>query len=456
MLLRPEVEVHHIAVTPASLCLSYAARVRARPWLIAIPVIVAIVAAAVLLRIWAHSSTPSGVTVAEATAGFYNTPVPADAAPGTLLRTEPLGVTVPGASALRMLYVTQRADGSLATSGGRIFIPAGPAPAQGRPVVAWAHGTAGMGDSCAPSRSGNPVKDTEGWLSAMLAQGWVVVAPDYAGLGTPGPQEYLVGQSEARDVVNAVRAVRQFPAADAGARYAVYGHSQGGHSALWTADLSSQIAPELTLVAVAAAAPAIDLPSIVHAQWDTLFGWAIGPELAISWPLVDRQLSPDMVLGPTGRGLYHQLADLCSSNPELLVQVIVHKIVRQKFFNGDPLNERSWAAEATAQTPPPPNSAMPVLIAQGTSDEVVLPWPNARVQQEWCDAGTNLSMLWMGGVDHQGARIAAGPSVVAWLAQRFAGAPAVRTCDFPPAVSPAPTDVTAMKDMEDILKDQVH
>jgi hypothetical protein len=81
---------------------------------------------------------------------------------------------------------------------------------------------------------------------------------------------------------------------------------------------------------------------------------------------------------------------------------------------------------------------MPVFIAQGTADTGVLPWPNAMVQEDWCASGSAISMLWMGGISHQAAATTAGPSAVAWLADRFAGRPAPRTCDTLPPVAAQP------------------
>ena len=49
----------------------------------------------------------------------------------------------------------------------------------------------------------------------MLAHGYVVVATDYEGLGTPGVHAYLVGLSEARAVLDSVRAARNLAAAHA-------------------------------------------------------------------------------------------------------------------------------------------------------------------------------------------------------------------------------------------------
>ena len=39
-------------------------------------------------------------------------------------------------------------------------------------------------------------------------------------------------------------------------RFAVWGHSEGGHAALFTGELAARYAPDLKLVGVAAAAPA--------------------------------------------------------------------------------------------------------------------------------------------------------------------------------------------------------
>src|SRR3546814_18250510 len=60
-------------------------------------------------------------------------------------------------------------------------------------------------------------------------------------------------------VLGAVRGAREVPGAAAGSTFAVGGESQGGHAALWTAISARSYAPDLTLVATAAAAPPTDL-----------------------------------------------------------------------------------------------------------------------------------------------------------------------------------------------------
>jgi len=371
---------------------------------------------------------------------FYVPPEPLPTEPGTVIRTEPLGVDVPGGTGYRMLYVSEKPDGTPAASSGMIFIPDAPAPPGGRPVVAWAHGTVGMGDACAPSRAKNPLGDTDNWLDQMMALGWVVTATDYVGLGTPGPELYLVKEAEVRDVVNSVRAARNIEQADAGERYVVWGHSQGGHSTLWSGHLAPELAPELDLLGVAAAAPAGELADIMGAQWDTTVGWGIGPEVLISWPLADDRLSADEVATATGLRTYEQLAEDCTYDKQLLLEVLALRSAGQDFFKVDPMTEPDWAAFVAEQTPPPLPADMPVFLAQGTADEIVLAWPNAKLQETWCAAGSTISSVWMGGVGHLAAATTSGPSAVVWIADRFADRPAPRTCNVPPPVAPeAPT-----------------
>lgn len=364
---------------------------------------------------------------------FYATPNPLNASPGTLLRIEPLDVSVPDGTGYRILYVTQRPWGESAVSGGMVFIPDTAPPPDGRPVVAWAHGTLGQGDACAPSRSTNPLGDMTGWLAQMMQAGWVVTATDYAGLGTEGPNLYLVGEAEVRDVVNAVRAVQQVPDAQAGSRYVVWGHSQGGHSSLWAGHLGPNLAPELSLLGVAAAAPAAELVDIMQAQWDTAIGWVIGPEVIRSWPIADPQLDPSAVLSPAGARRTDALAEEC------IIAAAIDGEALQGFsgnyFAVSPIDVPAWKAMAARETPPPLPSSMPVFIGQSISDAVVLGWPNGRLQESWCAAGSTLQTLWVNGIAHQDTAVAIGPDVVRWITDRFADRPAVRTCDQPPPLT---------------------
>lgn len=357
---------------------------------------------------------------------FYTPPAQITGAPGTIIRQEPLGIDVPGATAIRILYVTQRSDGTPAASSGMVFIPTTPAPAAGRPVVAWAHGTVGGGVQCAPSRTDAPTQNLQGWLPQMLSLGWIVTATDYVGLGTPGVEAYLVGQDEALDVVNSVRAARSLPDAQAGERWVVWGHSQGGHAAIWTGELARSLAPELQLLGVAAAAPAAQLPEIMQAQWNTPIGWVIGPAVATSWPLVDPALPTAGIISEQGLANTARLQAACVTDAAL--EAVVREKIGQQYFDVDPSQNAAWLRVTQAQTPTPLPASMPIMLAQGTADDVVLPGPNALLQNLWCAAGSAITTLWMGGISHTAAANVAGPAVVPWINDRFHDIPAGRTC----------------------------
>ena len=69
----------------------------------------------------------------------------------------------------------------------------------------------------------------------------MVVGTDYEGLGTPGRHPYIAGPSEARGTLDIVRAARNLPDVHASDRYLVWGHSQGGHAAMFALAHGGQV-----------------------------------------------------------------------------------------------------------------------------------------------------------------------------------------------------------------------
>ncbi len=364
---------------------------------------------------------------------FYTPPEPVTGEPGTVLRSEAAPLwNVTGSDAQRVLYVTEGVDGVRRVASATVWIPSAPAK-QPRRVVAWAHGTIGLGDECAPSRNPANMPTMAPWLEQMMAAGWIVTATDYQGLGTPAPYSYLVGEPEARDVVNSVRAARSMPGADASKDWAVFGISQGGHAALWAGDRAADLAPELSLRAVAAAAPAAPLDVILEQQWDTGVAWAIGPEVVVSWPSWISGLDPATIVSDAGAAATDSQAQDCVMTAALFG--LARQQIGQRYFSSSPLADPSWSA-AIAEQIPPVITDLPVLIPVGTKDNVVLPGSIAYLQRQWCKAGADLTMDWLGGVDHVSAAQVAAPAVVDWLSDRFAGRKTQPNCAQPPPVAP--------------------
>jgi acetyl esterase/lipase len=125
-----------------------------------------------------------------------------------------------------------------------VFIPKGPMPKGGWPVVVWAHGTVGVANDCAPSLNPRTVRDSQ-YLNTWLSLGFAIVAPDYAGLGSGGLHHYLNARAEAWSVLDGVRAaLKNFPLRN---QLVLVGQSQGAHAAFASAGWQPKYAPELNI-----------------------------------------------------------------------------------------------------------------------------------------------------------------------------------------------------------------
>ena len=158
----------------------------------------------------AHT-TPTLATLYATSAG-YTVPAPLpSAAPGTLIskRDAPAQARLVGAAhAWQVLYHSTNLSGHDIVVSGLVLVPKGTPPAGGWPLVAWAHGTSGLADQCAPSIAKELGNDSTAMheVTALLAANLAVVASDYPGLGTPGLHTYLIGQADARAVIDSVTA----------------------------------------------------------------------------------------------------------------------------------------------------------------------------------------------------------------------------------------------------------
>lgn len=158
-----------------------------------------------------------------------------------------------------MTYKMLGVDGEITQATALVFTPKTAPPAKGWPIVVWAHGTTGVADKCAPSQQG--LQGTQELLERLLAEGYVVVAPDYEGLGTAGSHPFLNLKSEAFSITDAVAAARNYLGSKVSDQWMTIGHSQGGHAALGAAQYASRI--QLDYKGTIAIAPASNLEVIL-------------------------------------------------------------------------------------------------------------------------------------------------------------------------------------------------
>jgi hypothetical protein len=359
----------------------------------------------------------------------------ARATPGAIVSATPIPDPPAGSSGWRIVYRTTTADGAPATSSGTVYAPTAPASKGSRPVVAWAHPTLGFGADCTPSQAADPAAGIPG-LASMLAQGWVVTSSDYTGLGTPGVLPYLIGEGEARNVIDSVRAARALRDTGAGTTFAVWGHSQGGHASLFTADVVRKYAPTLRLIGVAAAAPAAELESLVALQWQQVVAWVIGSEVITLWPKFYPDLDIAAIATPVARENAARVGAICITSDVTTLLLAAGPVLLQPFFSTDPTQVPRWRARLIENIPRPARG-VPVYVAQGLQDTVVLPATTAQLEANWCARKARITVDWYPDADHFDIPDVAATSAVDWLADRFDRRAAGRSCATPPPVTPA-------------------
>ncbi|WP_309084409.1 alpha/beta fold hydrolase [Chelativorans sp.] len=358
------------------------------------------------------------------------------ATPGDILRIEDFPSAPQGARAWRVLYAsTGLKDEPIAVSG-VIVAPEGAAPAGGRPVVAWAHGTTGVTSRCAPSLRSDFFKHVPA-VQQFLERGYVVAASDYPGLGTPSPHPYLVGVSEARAVLDSVRAAAHVEGVGASSEFAVWGHSQGGHAALFTGQLAASYAPDLKLVGVAAAAPASDLAALLHDDLSSRAG-KIFTGLAIwSWNKVFEAPLAPLLDPPAIAALDRIAADCMEGSIQGLVLLERETSIEDDFLKQDLTEVEPWKTILVENMPDSGNLGGPLFIAQGTADPIVLPRVTRAFAEAACRSGTPVRLHPGPGLDHMGILNESG-AAVDWIVDRFAGLPPPSDCGDLPSLTASP------------------
>lgn len=367
----------------------------------------------------------------------YDKALPAE--PGVVVRSEVFDRAVPpGATAHRFLYTTTTSDGAATIASATVLVPDGPVPDDGiRPVLAWAHGTTGIANGCAPSVLPEPWGGIPA-LDQMIADGWVIVATDYVGLGTEGTHQYLVGDTAAANVLDSIRALDSldeqdpdvFGSADLGQRPVVWGHSQGGHSALFTVQQATDYAPEIDLAGVAGIAPATDLAALLAAADDSPVGKVLSSLTMESWVDVYPEVDLDTLVRPAARPLVKDMASRCLLAPAAVLTLMEAAALRQSIFAVDPATTEPTASLLRDNSPVGPFD-VPVFVAQGGADEVVAPAVTEAFVDRACEAGDIVEFHTYEGGTHISIADEDSPvdgPLMAWTEARFADEPAPKAC----------------------------
>jgi len=349
---------------------------------------------------------------------FYKQPVPVPAgAAGELIRSQRVAGAPPGSSAWRVLFHSTDTFGHPVVNSGLVIAPNSPAPSGGRTVVSWGHPTTGAAQRCAPSASLDPFDLVEG-LTDFLKRGYVVVYTDYTGMGTAGPNSYLVGGTEGRNVLDAVRAARELIGKDASDRVVLWGHSQGGQAVLFAAQLAHEYAPDLDLRAAAVAAPATDLGALMRADIGDISGVSIASYAFTAFAEVYGPSTPDAqlasILTPAAVEALPSMAKLCLIGQNKALHAIGQPLIGD-FLSGDPETIEPWASLLDENTPGAVPITVPLFVAQGETDVLVRPEATAAFVTHERSLGTAVEFVRIPDTGHGLVAIRALRGLFEWL-----------------------------------------
>ncbi len=362
---------------------------------------------------------------------FYDAPNPLRwGVAGALIRHENVSDYRVGdrpITATRILYHSRTSAGRDVAASAVVLVPSGRAPAGGRPVVADAHGTSGSGTDCAPSLMRNLYHGDE--MLQFVNRGWAVVAPDYAGLGTDGRDEFINKTAEANNVIDAVRAARRLDV-DLSRRWVLWGHSQGGGAALGVAERQA-VAPEPGYLGAVVTSPAADLAGAVAAlsQQAGLGGFI--PLIASGAKVTYPALRLDRVLAGDALDRLPVVRDGCLG----VVSAVYANLSGDSLLQPGYLSERHFARFLRDNSTGRRRTGGPILLLQGEADSVITPAMTGRVADSLCGKGSTVDYRTYPGLGHDtypgvitGIDDGSMPDILAWTADRFAGRPADSTC----------------------------
>lgn len=353
---------------------------------------------------------------------FYDPPDAGNTGePGAIVRVEeiPWIMRTPG---WRILYRSTDRLGKATIVSGLLVAPAGTPPAGGWPVVAVCHGTAGLPRGAAPSLSIDANSDETALIYAdnlkpFLDAGYAVAFTDYEGIGAPGEHSYLVGATEAANVLDSVRAIRRFSGIPVSDRLLVWGHSQGGHAAAFAVERAPIYAPELAISGVVLVAPAGELRAIIDAIVESNQRTYLSVLVLISvasWVNAYPELQKSEALTFPGTLLLHPAAEVLRMRYGALC---CRPFTPAQLFRVEVMDR--WSAYFEENTPGLNHRlGVPILVQFGEADEVIPAQTNRAFVARLRANGERVTLQTYPEQNHIGVLEPCLPDAIAWMAEQ--------------------------------------
>ena len=386
---------------------------------------------------------------------------------GQVIKQEKIETSVKGAQAWKIAYISSDISGRKTISTGLVVAPVGQAPAGGRPVMTWAHGTTGSAQNCGPSQVLDPAVPLNeyflvggnSWtdygipaVEEFIKEGYVLVATDYQGLGGGGRHQYSVAATNGMDTLNAARAAGSMKETGANKKTIVYGWSQGGGAVIALAGMPDYIKQAGT------AFDGVDIIGFVALAPQDIS--ILAPAGKLDQATADKYLQGsqkmflDNVFNFTHATMYYwgtqaafsnlKLSDLFTDEGVKVANDIysnkcMHAASDTFNFNyganyasllkSTPTNTLAWAQAMLKGGVPVVKPIAPVQIYFGSKDTAVPPMMHKLYQDQICKLGGNVGRMQLPGEQsHFTTPGSSKPFYLAWVKDRVAGKPLENAC----------------------------
>lgn len=385
---------------------------------------------------------------------------------GQIIKQEKVATSVKGAHAWKVAYISSDVSGRKTIATGLIVAPTAPAPAGGRPIVTWAHGTTGTAQNCGPSQVIDPVVPINEYfliggnsstdygvpaLQEFINEGYVIAATDYQGLGGGGVHQYANGVSNAMDAINAARAAGSINQTRSNKKTAFIGWSQGGLAAFAAAGMSEYMQQtgtafdNLDMRGLVAMGPAYfgtssgqldqatadkyindTLKSYVHNIFDfthaTMFFYALPsafPNLKLTDIFTDDGVK--VLTEIYSNKCMHPASDTMNYN----IGSSYNSLLKPQFTN-----TMAWAQAVLKTSPAYEKLIAPVQIYYGAADTVNNPAMGQFFQEQMCKRGANVGRMELPGAKtgHFDEPPVSQQFFLPWIKDRFDGKPLANAC----------------------------
>lgn len=292
-----------------------------------------------------------------------------------------------------------------------------------RPVVSEQMPEDSTGTQCSPSYSMATGSVEYAFLvSASLNKNWAVAMPDFE-----GPKSaFMAGPQAAHAVLDGIRAVKNFDTAGIGAAnpYALDGYSGGAEATGWAVQTQPSYAPDVTLAGAAIGGTPAD-PAVLARSIDggpfSGFEFAATVGLNADFP----EANIPSVLNAQGQQDEAKAENKCLTD---LLTGFAFRTLASDANVPQPLSVPSIAAVLAENTLGGAAPAAPVYDYHADTDEIVPVGQDNTLTQAWCSKGANVQVVRDLLGEHALEALLRQGSAISFLADRFAGKPAMSSC----------------------------